>query len=44
MLATNISATNCLKNWVSWVASTGTFVKNAKATWNVVGTSGVPTG
>lgn len=44
MLATNISATNCLTNWVSWVASTGTFVKNAKATWNVVGVNGVPTG
>ena len=30
--------------WVSGVASTGTFVKNVNATWNVTGTSGVPTG
>lgn len=30
--------------WVSGVASTGTFVKNASATWNVIGTVGVPSG
>jgi hypothetical protein len=28
MLATNISATDCLYNWVFNVANTGTFVKN----------------
>lgn len=31
-------------NWVSGVASTGTFVKNPDATWDVTGNSGVPTG
>ena len=31
-------------NWVSRVASTGTFVKNSAATWNVTGTNGVPSG
>lgn len=30
--------------WVKNVAATGTFVKNSAATWNVTGTSGVPTG
>jgi hypothetical protein len=28
MLATNISASNCLKYWVQGVSSTGTFVKD----------------
>jgi hypothetical protein len=32
MLATNISASNCLSNWVYGVASTGTFVKNPNMT------------
>lgn len=32
------------KNWVSGVASTGTFVKNAAATWDVTGVNGVPSG
>jgi hypothetical protein len=31
-------------NWVNGVAPTGTFVKNASATWNVTGEHGVPTG
>ena len=31
-------------NWVSGVASTGTFVKNKDATWDVTGVSGIPTG
>jgi hypothetical protein len=44
MLATNISAGNCLTYWVSGVSSTGTFVKNKNATWNVTGVSGVPNG
>ena len=43
-LATDISATNCLMNWVYNVASSGTFVKNSAATWNVTGFDGVPTG
>lgn len=31
------------QNWVYNVASTGTFVKNAAATWNVSGANGIPT-
>ena len=31
-------------NWVNGVPSTGTFVKNAEATWNVTGNNGVPKG
>ena len=31
-------------NWVSGVASTGTFVKSVDATWDVTGIHGVPTG
>ena len=43
--ATNISAsTTYTKNWVRGVASTGTFVKNKDATWDVTGTSGIPEG
>ena len=30
--------------WVSGVASSGTFVKNAAATWNVTGVNGIPEG
>ena len=44
MLATNISASNCLANWVSGVASSGTFVKNKNATWSVTGVNGIPSG
>ena len=44
MLATDISATSCLVNWVYLVASSGTFVKNPEATWDVVGVNGVPEG
>ena len=44
MLATDISAPNCLTYWVSNVSETGTFVKSADATWNVTGKSGIPTG
>ena len=43
-LATDISATSCLDNWVSGVAATGTFVKAAgMANWPT-GTSGIPSG
>ena len=35
---------NYTNNWVYGVASTGTFVKNPAATWDVTGYSGVPTG
>lgn len=44
MLATDISASGCLNDWVGGVASRGTFVKNKNATWNVTGVSGVPSG
>lgn len=32
------------KDWVSGVSSTGVFVKNKDATWNVTGANGVPSG
>lgn len=44
MLATDISADSCLYSWVNGVASSGTFVKNKNATWNVTGKNGVPSG
>lgn len=44
MLATNITANGCLRNWVSGVAEEGTFIKNASATWTTTGANGVPTG
>jgi hypothetical protein len=44
MLATDISAFGCLSSWVSGVASSGTFTKSKKATWNVTGASGIPSG
>jgi hypothetical protein len=31
-------------NWVRGVASSGTFVKNSAATWEVIGGSGIPSG
>lgn len=34
----------CCENWLYGVSSSGTFVKNAEATWDVVGVSGVPEG
>jgi hypothetical protein len=42
MLATNISASNCLSEWVDGVASSGTFVKNAAMTSLPNGDSGIP--
>ena len=44
MLATDISAYNCLSSWVSDVATEGIFVKSKDATWDVRGTSGIPSG
>ena len=44
MLATDISVPSCLRNWVSGVAATGTFVKSKDATWDVTGINGVPSG
>lgn len=43
MFTTTPSTTYC-NNWVNGVKATGTFVKNSAATWNVTGTSGVPSG
>jgi len=44
MMATNISASNCLGEWMNGVSSTGTFIKNSSATWTTTGINGVPTG
>ena len=44
MLATDISAADCLHNWVNDVASTGTFTKAASMTSLPTGASGIPTG
>jgi hypothetical protein len=41
---TTTPSTTYTNNWVQGVASTGTFVKNSAATWDVRGTSGIPTG
>ena len=41
---TTIPGTDYTYDWVRGVASTGTFVKNKDATWNVTGTYGIPTG
>ena len=37
-------STTYTSNWVSGVASTGTFVKNSAATWTTTGVNGIPTG
>lgn len=37
-------STTSTNSWVRGVASSGTFVKNKKATWNVTGVNGVPIG
>ena len=44
MLATDISATNCLTNWTNGVSATGTFVKNASMTSLPTGANGIPSG
>lgn len=44
MMATDISASSALSNWVNGVNSVGTFVKNANAQWTLApGASGIPT-
>ena len=43
-LATDISAPSCTGNWVSGVASIGTFVKNSNMTSWTEGANGIPTG
>ncbi len=44
MLATDISASNCLNDWVNGVASSGTFVKHPDMTTLLTGASGIPRG
>ena len=43
-LTTDISATNCTKNWVDGVAATGTFVKSLNMSGWTTGINGIPTG
>lgn len=40
-LATDISATDCIEQWVENISSSGTFVKKTSVTWPT-GTSGIP--
>jgi hypothetical protein len=44
MLATDISADNCLTNWVKGVAATGEFTKASTMTSLTTGDSGIPSG
>ena len=44
MFTTDPTNTTYTVNWVGGVAANGTFVKNTAASWNVVGTKGVPVG
>ena len=44
MMATDISASSSLSNWVQGVAQDGVFVKNTAATWDTTGGSGIPSG
>ena len=41
---TTTPGTKYTQYWVEGVASTGTFVKNSTATWDVTGTYGIPSG
>lgn len=41
---TEIPSTDCTWEWLKYVASNGTFVKNSAATWDVTGANGVPSG
>ena len=43
-LAIDLSAANCVDNWLTSVSSTGTFTKNANMTSWPSGSSGIPTG
>ena len=43
-LFTTEPGTDYTTHWVNNVASTGTFVKNSEATWDVTGTNGIPSG
>lgn len=41
-LFTTEPGTSHTSNWLYGVPSTGTFVKNRNATWNVTGSDGIP--
>lgn len=41
---TTTPSTSYTNNWVSGVASSGTFVKNSAATWTTTGANGIPSG
>jgi hypothetical protein len=41
---TTAPSTSYTSNWVKGVASTGKFIKNKNATWNVTGVNGIPSG
>jgi hypothetical protein len=43
-LFTTTPSTSYTNNWVYGVSSTGTFVKNASATWNLTGNYSIPSG
>ena len=43
-LATDISATECLNNWVNGVAASGTFIKATSMNNFVTGVNGIPSG
>ena len=43
-LFTTTPSDDYTKDWLAGVAATGTFVKSAEATWDVVGPNGVPEG
>ena len=43
-LATNISATDCITNWVEGVTSTGTFIKHPDMSNWTTGVNGIPEG
>jgi len=43
-LATDLSAGSCTNNWLTWVASTGTFVKHPDMNGWSTGPSGIPSG
>lgn len=44
MLATNISASQCTKEWLYSAKSGGKFFKNSAATWTTTGVDGIPNG
>lgn len=43
-LFTDTPGSNYTKDWLDGVSATGTFVKNSSATWDVSGSSGIPSG